>query len=86
MYLLLSKSAIKAAGFQSDLQNDIAKIWGGGSFLRVAIVLATIVYLEIQKSPTKTCKFAENANAYDSAIKIHTQFADPSTAVENSVV
>ena len=29
MYLLLSKSAIKAAGFQSDLQNDIAKIWGG---------------------------------------------------------
>ena len=85
MYLLLSKSAITAAGFQSDLQNDIAKIWGG-SFLRVAIVLATIVYLEIQKSPTKTCKFAENANAYDSAIKIHTQFADPSTAVENSVV
>ena len=85
MYLLLSKSAIKAAGFQSDLQNDIAKIWGG-SFLRVAIVLATIVYLEIQKSPTKTCKFAENANAYDSAIKIHTQFADPSTAVEKSVV
>lgn len=62
------------------------KNMGEGSFLRVTIVLATTIYLEIQKSPTKTCKFAENANAYDSATKIHTQFADPSTAVENTVV
>ena len=39
---------------------------------------ATIVYLEIQKPPTKICKLAENANAYDLTTKIHTQFAHPS--------